>query len=224
VALLLLYSSSQMKRRFFKVVLPLGIVTFIAFLILPGKYTARYALLFNPTSTTVAWRLSAWQLVLDHFSDWFFGGAGMLGFTIYHPDFIGTVATNVPVFGANPHNLILDVFTRTGFGGLLIFAWLISYLLYLGIRISRLRDNTFCVLGTATFIALFTFLVDAMFNRSLLTTRPIWFFAGLILSLWRLWKRNEVGAVGRKLDPQCTKARVASVVRLPREKRRDQSG
>lgn len=190
--LLLFYSRRLLRRHLLVEILAIVAVIFIAFLVLPWQYTARYVLFFDPTSTSLAWRLGAAQFVLDHFSDWFFGGVGLFGFAYHYCGEAPSLCdADLPIFGAYPHNIFLDVFSDTGFIGLLIFAWLIGYLLYVGIKVSRWRDKSFRLVAIATFIALVVFLVNALFSVSLIDTRPIWFFGGIILSLQRLWRKSE---------------------------------
>lgn len=185
VCLFFLYSPREKGRS---VVLSTVIVTvlILAFILLPSQYVARYASIVNIESPSIAWRLGAWQYVLQHFSEWFFTGAGLCGFAYYY------AGTTDPLASATyPHNIFLDIFADTGFFGLIVFVWLIGYLFYKGIIISRVGESSIHLLSLAATVALIVIVIEHLFSGTI-AARGLWFFGGLILSLERLWrKRNK---------------------------------
>ncbi|MBN2463912.1 MAG: O-antigen ligase family protein [Dehalococcoidia bacterium] len=186
ICLFLLYSPGE-KKRFALVSIPAIIVIVCAFLLLPPEYTGRYALLTDIQSSSVAARLDMWQFVAGHFSDWFFTGAGIFGFGYYY----NLIGTDFSLWGTYSHNIFLDVFASTGFFGLIAFLWLIGSLIYDGIKIIRIREQPFHSLGLATVVPLIIFLVAGLFSMSIIGTRPLWFFGGVILSLCRLSQKDK---------------------------------
>jgi O-antigen ligase len=189
VCLFFLYSPRE-KGRVVLLALPLLAIVVFAFFLLPGQYTSRYALLTNLGSLSIAERLSMWQFVGAHFSDWFFTGAGIFGFAYYYlPG-----QAEFSIWGAYPHDIFLDVFAAAGFFALLVFAWLIGSLIYRGIKVSRTGQQSSHLLGLATVVALIIFLINGLFSMSIIDTRPLWFFGGVLLSLERWWRtRDEEG-------------------------------
>jgi O-antigen ligase len=189
ICLFFLYSLRE-KKRVVLLSIPLLAIIVIVFILLPEQFTSRYALIADLGSSSIAARLSMWQFVGEHFSDWFFSGAGMFGFAYYYlPG-----QAELSIWGAYPHNIFLDVFAAIGFFGLLIFVWLNGSFLYRGIKVSRTEQQSSHLLGLAALVALIIFLVNGLFSMSIIDTRPLWFFGGVILSLERLWrKRNEEG-------------------------------
>jgi O-antigen ligase len=193
VCLFFLYSPRE-KGRVVLLALPLLAIIVLTFFLLPGQYTSRYALLTNLGSLSVAERLSMWQFVGVHFSDWFFTGAGMFGFAYYYlPG-----QAEFSIWGAYPHNIFLDIFAAAGFFALLVFAWLIGSLLYRGIKTSRMGQPSPHLLGLATVVPLIVFLVAGLFSMSIMGTRPLWFFGGLILALERWWKTRDEETIAVK--------------------------
>ena len=185
VCLFFLYSPREKGRS---VVLSTVIVTvlILAFILLPSQYVARYASIVNIESPSIAWRLGAWQYVLQHFSEWFFTGAGLCGFAYYYAGTIDPLAS-----ATYPHNIFLDIFADTGFFGLIVFVWLIGYLFYKGIIISRVGESSIHLLSLAATVALIVIVVEHLFSGTI-AARGLWFFGGVMLSLERLWrKRNK---------------------------------
>jgi O-antigen ligase len=195
VCLLFLYSPRE-KGRVLLWALPLIAVSVCAFFWLPEQYTSRYSLVTNTESVSIAARLSMWQFVGAHFSDWFFAGAGIFGFVYYYlPG-----QAELSIWGAYPHNVFLDVFAAAGFFALLVFVWLIGLLIYRGIKVSRTGEPSSHLLGLAGVVPLILFLVAGLFSMSIIGTRPLWFFGGVILALERWWRTRdeEVTAVPAK--------------------------
>jgi O-antigen ligase len=191
ICLFLLYSPRE-KGRVVLISIPLLAIIVAAFVWLPEQYTGRYALLTSLESSSVAARLNMWQYVGAHFSDWFFTGAGILGFAYYYFYFPGL--TELAIWGAHPHNIFLDVFATAGFFALLVFAWLIGSFIYRGIKASRTREPSAHLLALATVVTLIVFLVNGLFSMGLIDTRPLWFFGGVVLSLGQWWRKsNEEG-------------------------------
>lgn len=187
VCLFFLYSSREKRRLILPALILLATIT-CTFLLLPSQYTGRYPLITSLESSSIAWRLGAWQYVVEHFRDWFFTGAGIFGFAYYY----SPGQTEWSIFGVYPHNIFLDVFTSAGFFGLLVFVWLIGSLLFRGVKICGASERSFHLLGLATVVPLIIFLVNGLFSMSLIDSRPLWFFGGVVLSLGQLWrKRNE---------------------------------
>jgi O-antigen ligase len=192
ICLFFLYSPrNRVKIIVFSTVIVVVLV--LAFILLPEQYTGRYALLTNLESGSVAARLSMWQFVAAHFSDWFFTGAGVFGFAYYYcPG-----QAELSIWGAYPHNVFLDIFAAVGFFGLLVFVWLIGSLIYRGIKTSRIGEQSSRLLGLATVVPLIVFLVAGLFSMSIIGTRPLWFFGGVLLSLeWLRAKRSEENVAG----------------------------
>jgi len=185
VCLFLLYSPREKRRLIVPSLAPLVAIIY-AFIFLPSQYTARYALITNLESSSIAARLGAWQYVVEHFSDWFFTGAGIFGFAYYY----APGQAELSIWGAYPHNIFLDVFAAAGFFGLLAFVWLIGCLVHKGIKVSETRERAFHLLGLATVVPFITFLVAGLFSMSIIGTRPLWFFGGVILSLEWLWRKR----------------------------------
>jgi O-antigen ligase len=195
VCLFFLYSPRE-KGRVVLLALPMIAIIACAFVLLPEQFTSRYALVTSTESVSIAERLRMWQFVGAHFSDWFFAGAGIFGFAYYYlPG-----QAELSIWGAYPHNVFLDVFAAAGFFALLVFAWLIGLLIYRGIKVSRTGETSPHLLGLATVVPLIVFLVASLFSMSIIGTRPLWFFGGLILALERWWrtKDEEVTAVPAK--------------------------
>jgi len=159
VCLFLLYSPGE-KKRFALIAIPTIIVIICAFFLLPAEYTNRYALLTDIQSTSIAARLNMLHFVTDHFSDWFFTGAGLFGFGYYY-NHIGTLPA---LWIDSPHNIFLDVFAAIGFFGLLVFSWLIGSFIYRGIKISRILEQPVHLLGLATVMPLIIFLFAGKFK------------------------------------------------------------
>jgi len=159
----------------------------IIFIFIPKEYTSRYSLITNLESSSISARLSAWRFVVDHFSEWFFTGAGLFGYAYYYPE-----NTTYSIFGSYPHNIFLDVFADVGFFGLLFFLGIIGFIFYKGFKMCRIEDYKFRILGLSSFIAFIVFMINAFFSTSLINTRPIWFFGGLILSLGHIWKKDNI--------------------------------
>ena len=191
VCLFLLCFPKEKRRLVFLASVALPVVVLV-FILLPSQYTGRFLLMTSLESASIGERLNMSQFVLGHFSDWFLAGSGISGFG-YH--YYGPAEH--PIFGASPHNIFLDIFAHVGFFGLLAFVWLIVSAAHKGTRISRTRDQSFHLLGLASVVPLIVFLVAGLFSMSLITTRPLWFFVGLILSLERPWmKRDKESATG----------------------------
>jgi O-antigen ligase len=186
-SLFLLYSMRE-KKRLLPLIPIMLIILLSAFILLPTQFTLRYLSLASLESSSIAARLDMWRFVAEHFSDWFFTGAGLFGFAYYfYPE-----QTQFDIWGAYPHNIFLDVFTSSGFFGLLVFIWLIWSFVYKGIIISNTRQQSFHILGLATVVPLITFLAAGMFSMSIIGTRTLWLFGGLILSLEALrWKDSS---------------------------------
>lgn len=192
---LLYFSNRVIRKRYLVNVFALIGVIFLAFVVLPGRYTIRYNLLFDLQSDSIAERFLLWRFVWDHFANWFITGAGLLGFPFPGVGFYGGPSFGISdylSFGGYPHNLFLDVFVRVGFIGAVIFSCLIGHLLYTGIKLLRVGDSEFHVILAATFTAICVFLVDSLFNASLLTIRPLWLFGGVILAMEHIWRKNEI--------------------------------
>jgi len=184
--LFLLYTTKERKRVVFLAPIIVAVII-LPFILLPSGYTSRYALITNLESSSIAARLDMWRFVAQHFSDWFFTGAGIFGFAYhYYPG-----QTEFSIWGAYPHNIFLDVFAAAGFFGLLAFVWLIGSLVYKGIKVSKTRERSFHLLGLATAVPFITFLAAGLFSMSIIGTRPLWFLGGVVLSLERLWRKEN---------------------------------
>lgn len=194
VCLFLLYSPREKKRFVLASLAPLAAII-CAFILLPSQYTSRYALIANLESSSIAVRLDMWRFAADHFPDWFFTGAGIFGFAYYY--YSGQ--TEFSIWGAYPHNIFLDIFATAGFFGLLAFVWLVGSLVHKGIKMSHTREQSFHLLVLATVVPLITFLVAGLFSMSIIGTRPLWFFGGVILSLERLGRKGDKESIARML-------------------------
>jgi O-antigen ligase len=190
VCLFFLYSGRE-KRRV--IVLSTAIVTvlILTFILLPSQYTSRYAFITSPESTSIAWRLDAWHYVIQHFPDWFFGGAGISSFSYYYA---GTIDPLAPV--VYPHNIFLDIFANVGFFGFLILFWIIGYLFYKGVKMARMSGSAIRHFGLAATAALTVFVIEYLFSGTI-TSRGLWFFGGLILALERISKKEPLGPILR---------------------------
>ena len=180
LCLFLLYSPNERRRLVSLAPIGLAIIV-LAFILLPSQYTGRYVLITNLESSSITWRLEAWQYVIAHFSDWFFTGAGICGFHYYY---LG-VTNSFDMIQA-PHNIFLGIFADVGFFGLLLLVWLIGSLFYRGAKMPRAGERSIHLLGLATIVAFIVFITEYLFGGSLISTRGLWFFGGLILSLERL--------------------------------------
>jgi len=192
--LFFLYSTKEKSRVVFLAPIVLAVMV-LAFTLLPSQYTGRYALITQLESSTIAARVDMWRFAAGHFSDWFFTGAGIFGFAYYYYPGQGEFS----IWGAYPHNIFLDVFATAGFFGFLAFVWLIGSLIYKGIKISHTREQSFHLLGLATTVPLITFLVAGLFSMSIIGTRDLWFFGGLILSLERWWRKRDKESIAYPL-------------------------
>ena len=175
------------RKKYIFLFLKLAGALSIIFIFLPKEYTSRYSLLTNLESSSISARLSAWRFVVDHFSEWFFKGAGLFGYAYYsYPE-----NTTYSIFGNYPHNIFLDVFADVGFFGLLFFLGTIGFLFYKGFKICRITNYRFRILSLSSFIAFIVFMINALFSASLIGSRPIWFFGGIILSLGHIWRKDN---------------------------------
>jgi len=179
----------KQKKRAIILLLP---YTVFLFLILPKHYIFRHFLLFNTESTSLGVRIELWKVVLDHFEDWFLQGAGLFGFANY--------IEAKSIFGAYPHNIFLDIFAHCGIFGLFVFIWLIGYFFYKGFKLSKLQqDRSFQILIISSLAGLFVFIVNSLFSWSLINSRAMWFFGGLILSLVRIRRKMEFNEKQEKI-------------------------
>lgn len=176
----------ERKKYIFLFIKLVGALSII-FIFIPKEYTSRYSLITNLESSSISARLSAWRFVVDHFSEWFFKGAGLFGYAYYYPE-----NTTYSIFGSYPHNIFLDVFADVGFFGLLFFLGIIGFIFYKGFKMCSVEDYKFRILGLSSFIAFIVFMINAFFSTSLINTRPIWFFGGLILSLGHIWRKDNI--------------------------------
>jgi len=176
----------ERKKYIFLLLKLIGALSII-FIFIPKEYTSRYSLITNLESSSISARLSAWRFVVDHFSEWFFKGAGLSGYAYYsHPG-----NPYFSIFGNHPHNIFLDIFADVGFLGLLFFLGIIGFIFYKGFKMCRVADYKFRILGLSSFIAFIVFMIENLFSMSLIGTRPIWFFGGLILSLEYIWRKES---------------------------------
>ena len=111
-------------------------------------------------------------------------GAALAAIHREHIGFAGLIKAMKPAVRI-PFIIISEI-CILGFFALLAFVWLIGSLIYEGVKVSRTRYPPFHLLGLATVVALITFLVAGLFSMSIIGTRPLWFFGGVILSLQRL--------------------------------------
>ena len=194
VCLFLLYSMKE--KKLIIALAPLGFaVVALAFILLPSHYTARYIMITNLESSSIAVRLDMWQFVAQHFSEWFFTGAGLGGFAYYY------AATTDPLASATyPHNIFLDIFADIGFFGFLVFAWLLACLFYTGVKMSRVHESSIRLLSLASMVALIVFLTGHLFSGTAIGTRDLWFAGGLILSLDRLWRNKNKESMEHALE------------------------
>jgi len=164
--------------------LPLVAVGILSFIFFPAQLLVRHFLVFDLAGPGVASRLALWGFAVENFTDWFFGGSGLFGFAAYYwPD---VPIAYFQIFGHHVHNIFLDVFAHVGFFGLLVFIWLIGSLLCKGMKLTKAKERTFYLLGLASLVALIVFLVNGLFSATLIDTRDIWFFGGIILALQRV--------------------------------------
>ncbi len=211
IALFILYPRQQRKQ----LVIPyiIGIATMIlAFLFLPEQFTARYALLADPQSPSIAWRLNAWWFVIKHIPDWFFTGAGIFGFAYYY-----LPGQEWSIFGAYPHNIFLDIFADAGIFALLAFIGFIYMLLHKGIKMIRPVLN-FQSTGSTALIAITAIVVlmtAYQFSGSIIGTRGLWLFAGLLLATEKLWKQGMHTRSGGTLGESAMKACILTSVHPP---------
>lgn len=127
------------RKKYIFLFLKLAGALSIIFIFLPKEYTSRYSLITNLESSSISARLSAWRFVVDHFSEWFFKGAGLFGYAYYYyPE-----NTTYSIFGSYPHNIFLDVFSHAGVFALLIFIWIIAFLFCKGFKICRITNYEF---------------------------------------------------------------------------------
>jgi len=181
-ACLFIFHSAAPGKRL-AIISGIALVILCAFAFLPSDYTDRYARLFVFDSPSVAARLNMWIFVVNNFNEWFFTGAGISGFNHYYY----YVPMGIkPLTRLDPHNIFMDVFVSAGFFALIIFISLMIVLLYKGILVSRSSDPSFHILGLAAIIALIYFIIAGLFSMSIIGTRPLWFFGGVILALYRL--------------------------------------
>ena len=123
------------------VVVALAALVIMALLLVPFLGTERFARLADFSSGTGFFRLrlwqSAWQMALDH--PWL--GVGPDNFLYQYrsryvlPDAWGELNLS------HPHNIVLDLWTRLGIGGVVVGAWLLAVAVRLGWRELR-RQRT----------------------------------------------------------------------------------
>jgi O-antigen ligase len=194
IIFLLYFSNRVIRKKYLVNLFALIGVVFLAFLVLPERYTIRHNLLFDLQSDSIAERFLLWRFVWDHFGNWFITGAGLLGFPFPGVGFYGGLSFEISdylSFGGHPHNLFLDVFVRMGFIGTLLFSCFVGNLIKTGVKLLSVDDNEYHVVLVATFTAVCIFLVDSLFNASLLTIRPLWFFGGIILAMEHIWWKSD---------------------------------
>jgi len=187
-ACLFLLASSTRRRRVFSGGVALLTVIAFSFALLPSHYTQRYALITDLASPSVAARMDMWHFVIQNSSDWFFTGAGISGFAFAY---LGDAGLAAEATGLYPHNIFLDVFADAGFFALLVFACLIGLLLHRGIRLCRVAEGSLQSLGLGAVVPFVALLVASLFSGDITDTRPLWLFAGLILSLQLVVARIE---------------------------------
>ena len=170
-----------------RLILPASVVVgpaVLSLFCLPQEIVARYnpALLdlANPAATSASARAAMWRFVASHAGEWFVAGAGLYGFAFQY----GGGPDAVAVFGAHPHNLLLEVYSSVGFFGAVCFSTLIVLPLVQAIRWALRRgvspDEWMArgILG-----ALVAAFVSAFFSMGLLDTRLVWFAAGCAFCL-----------------------------------------
>lgn len=104
-----------------------------------------------------------------------------------------------PIFGngmwyvegtSGSHNLLIDLFVQSGFVGLFIYTFILSYLLYIVKRKKR-KGIRLYGLDLAVIVILINSLVEVSFFNYL-TDTLFWFFAGIITSSSKNINENEV--------------------------------
>jgi hypothetical protein len=155
-----------------------SIVATIVFslILLPSQYTSRY-FLTGTASSSIAIRIDMLLAVINNFTNWFLGGAGLGGFAA-----LG--------IGNYPHNIFLEIFTHAGFFALLIFCLIIGLIVYRGVKLCFSSDNIVRIVATAIFISFVVYLTGHLFSGDITSTRPLWFFTGLILALKLVYTRD----------------------------------
>lgn len=191
VGCLVLLSWVDRGRRVLGISMALLTIVAVAFAVLPSRYTGRYQLLTDLGSTSVSARVEMWSIVAAHGADWFLTGAGTSGFGVAY---LGDADLGAAM-RLYPHNIFLDVFVNGGFFALLVFGCLIGLLLYRGFLLCRAAEGTVRSAGIAATVLFVAFLVASLFSGNLLDTRPLWLFAGLVVSLQLVARRIE--RVGR---------------------------
>ncbi len=212
VALFILYPRGQRKQ----LVIPYTIAAttmILAFIFLPQQFTARYALLADPQSSSIAWRLDAWWFVIQHIPDWFFTGAGLCGFQYYY---LGPVDAFHAV--SYPHNIFLGIFANAGIIALLAFVGFIYILLHGGLKMTRATTVQFQTIGSYALIAITVIVVlmtTYQFSGSIISSRGLWLFAGLLLATKNLWEQEIHTKAGGALPASAMKACILTSVHPP---------
>ena len=168
------------------------VVVVASFLLLPSQYTGRYEQITNLASGSVAVRIDLWDCVRAHWASWFLTGTGIAGFMAVY---LGSVDLAASATGLYPHNIFLDVFADAGFFALLTFTCLLGLLLRRGVGLRHPAAESHLRLSIAIIVPLVTIMVGTLFSGDLAGTRPLWFFAGLVLSMDIVRKRCGTSGV-----------------------------
>ncbi|HEY64924.1 MAG TPA: hypothetical protein G4O02_10175 [Caldilineae bacterium] len=115
----------------------LGVLALIGLALVPFLRTPRFAHLLDFTSGTGFFRLrlwqSAWRMVLDH--PWL--GVGPDNFLYQYRSRYVLPDAWAELNLSHPHNIVLDLWTRLGLGGLVIGGWLFVRAAIMGVQLLR---------------------------------------------------------------------------------------
>ena len=101
-----------------------GAVAVLGLLILPFAFTERFRALLNPLSGTGFFRLKLWRSTLAMIADHPLAGVGLDNFLYFYRSRYVLPSAWGELNLSQPHNLLLDAWTRLGIGGVAAIAWL----------------------------------------------------------------------------------------------------
>jgi putative inorganic carbon (hco3(-)) transporter len=93
----------------------------LAVILIPMSQTARFASLLDLQQGTSFLRVRLWQASWEMIKDYPWTGVGLDNFLYYYGDYI-LPGAEIERWLSHPHNLILNLWVRTGLGGLAVFA------------------------------------------------------------------------------------------------------
>ncbi len=149
-------------------------------------------------------RISIWYAYWEIIKDHPLTGVGFGMQTVYNDAFLEIYNARVPAESRNPfvyyapHNFIVDIATRTGIVGLMIFFYIIFSFFRIGWNLIRQKENPF-VKGSATYlmIAFLAIFIQGLFENTMSGPAAIILYSILAMMtiLWKLDRVSEGGFV-----------------------------